>query len=174
MNTFRSSGAFAAVRVAAAVILLAAAAEAAGAQRTGRTMREGRARVDTTFAFDKSGSVTVIVPNGDIVINGTSGNMLHVRAESDNNDLRLDASSSRVMIQTSNRGDGVELSVPQGVRVIAQSRSGDVKIHGTHGSTLAACRATSPSTTSSGMAASKPPAATSSCRTSVATSTPAP
>lgn len=133
MNNFRSSGAFAAVRAAAAVILLAAASEAAGAQRTRRTMREGQARIDTTFAFDKSGSVTVIVPNGDIVINGTSGNQLHVRAESDNDDLRLDASSSRVMIQTSNRGDGVELSVPQGVRVIVQSRSGDVKIRGTHG-----------------------------------------
>jgi DUF4097 and DUF4098 domain-containing protein YvlB len=37
------------------------------------------------------------------------------------------------MIQTANGGDGVELSVPQGVRVIAQSRSGDVTIRGTHG-----------------------------------------
>ena len=133
MRYFRSPGARTAGRIAAATLLIAVAAQGAGAQRIRRDLREGRSRIDTTFAFEKNGSVTVIVPNGDIVINGTSGNQLHVRAESDNNDLRLDVTSSRVMIQTSNRNDGVELSVPQGVRVIAQSRSGDVTIHGTHG-----------------------------------------
>ena len=132
MKSLRSFGTPTVVRVAAAALLLGLTVHAADAQRVRRIGRDGRGRVDTTFTFDKSGSVTVIVPNGDIVINGTSGNQLHVRGR-DDEDVRLDVSSSRVMVQTSNGSDGVELSVPQGVRVIAQSRSGDVTIRGTHG-----------------------------------------
>jgi DUF4097 and DUF4098 domain-containing protein YvlB len=119
-------------RVATATLLIAAAAGAAEAQRVRSRSREGRARLDTTFAFDKSGTVAIDVPNGDIVINGGAGNQLHVRGR-DDEDVRLDVSSGRVMIQMPNGGDGIELSVPQGVRVIAHSRSGDVKINGTRG-----------------------------------------
>lgn len=119
------------VRTVAASLLIAVAAHAADAQRV--RLNRGRARIDTTFSFDKNGSVTVNVPNGDIVINGAPGNQMHVRGESDNDDLRLDVSSSRVMVQTSSHDDGVELTVPQGVHVIVQSRSGDIKIMGTHG-----------------------------------------
>ena len=132
MKSLRSPGALAHL-VAAAALLLGLAAESAGAQRVRRSSSQGRARTDTTFTFDKTGSITVTAPNGDIVINGTSGNQLHIRGGSDDDALRLDVSTGRVMIQTSNGSDGVELSVPQGVRVIAHSRSGDVKINGTHG-----------------------------------------
>lgn len=121
------------LRGAAATLLIAIAVRTADAQRVRRITREGRARIDTTFTFEKSGSITVNVPNGDIVINGTSGNQVHVRAEDEDSDLRLDVSSSRVMLEASHGGDGLELSVPQGVRVIAVSRSGDLTIRGTHG-----------------------------------------
>ena len=132
MKPFAALGTFTTVRVSAAAFLLAATVHAADAQRVRRIGRDARSRVDTTFTFDKSGSVTVIVPNGDIVINGTPGNQLHVRGR-DDEDVRVDVSSARVMVQTSSGSDGVELSVPQGVRIIATSRSGDVTIRGTHG-----------------------------------------
>lgn len=118
------------MRALAPSLLIAIAVHTAGAQRIRRD--QARVRVDTTFAFDKNGSITVNVPNGDIVINGSSSNQVHVRGR-DDEDVRLDVSSSRVMVQTSSRSDGVELTVPQGVRVIVTSRSGDVKIMGTQG-----------------------------------------
>ncbi|HTI63469.1 MAG TPA: DUF4097 family beta strand repeat-containing protein [Gemmatimonadaceae bacterium] len=132
MNFLRAPGARTTARVATAALLIAIAASAAEAQRVRLGSREGRARLDTTFAFDKNGTVTVNVPNGEIVINGGSGNQLHVRGR-DDEDVRLDVSSTRVMVETRSHGDGVELTVPQGVHVIATSRSGDVKIMGTHG-----------------------------------------
>lgn len=133
MTLSRSFGARSALRFAAAALLVAAAAHDAVAQRNRRGSRDGRSEIDTTFAFDKNGTVTVNVPNGDVVIAGTSANQIHIRAKSESDDLRVDASTSRVMIQTSSHDGGVELSVPQGVRVIVQSRSGDVTIRGTHG-----------------------------------------
>lgn len=130
MRSFRVRGGWR-IGLAAVGALLFAATEPAGAQRvSGR--RTSRARTDTTFTFDKSGTITVSAPNGDIVINGAAGNQLHVRSR-DDEDVRLDVSSSRVMVQASSRGDGVELTVPEGVRVIVQSRSGDVTVRGTHG-----------------------------------------
>jgi DUF4097 and DUF4098 domain-containing protein YvlB len=130
MTLSRSFGGRSAFRFTAAALLIAVTADAAAAQRS---RRGSRSEIDTTFAFDKNGTVTVNVPNGDVVIAGTTGSQIHIRAESENDDLRVDASGSRVMIQTSNRDGGAELSVPQGVRVIVQSRSGDVTIRGTHG-----------------------------------------
>lgn len=118
---------------AAAALLLTVAAESASAQRASarRSSRESRARTDTTFAFDKSGTINVNAPNGDVVISGTPGNQLHVRSRDDEG-VSVDVSSTRVIIQASSHGDGVELTVPQGARVIVQSRSGDVTVRGTH------------------------------------------
>ena len=133
MTLTGSFGARSALRFAAAALLIAVTAHAAVAQRGRRVSRDARSEIDTTFTFDKNGTVTVNVPNGDVVIAGTTGNQIHIRAESENDDLRVDASGSQVMIQTSNRDGSAQLSVPQGVRVIVQSRSGDVTIRGTHG-----------------------------------------
>ena len=133
MTLSRSFGARPALRFAAVALLIVITAHDAAAQRGRRGSRDARSEVDTTFAFDKNGTVTVNVPNGDIVIAGTTGNQIHIRAKSESDDLRVDASTSSVMIQTSNHDASAELSVPQGVRVIVQSRSGDVTIRGTHG-----------------------------------------
>lgn len=133
MRSFRAPGARTAAWAAAALLLIVAAQSASAQRASGRrSSRESRVRTDTTFAFDKSGTITVTAPNGDIVINGAPGNQLHVRGR-DDQDVGLDVSSSRVMIQASSRGDGVDVTVPQGARVIVQSRSGDVTIRGTHG-----------------------------------------
>ena len=133
MTLSRSIGARSALRFAAVALLVAITAHDAAAQRGRRGSRDARSEIDTTFAFDKNGTVTVNVPNGDVVIAGTTGNQIHIRAKSESDDLRVDASTSSVMIQTSNHDASAELSVPQGVRVIVQSRSGDVTIRGTRG-----------------------------------------
>lgn len=115
-----------------------AAARDASAQRRRTTGNSGySARVDTTFSFDKNGSVTLNASNGDIVVTGWSRDQVHVRAVSDDDNIRLEASSSRLTLEVagSRRGSDTrfEVSVPYGVRVTAHSQTGDVTIRGTRG-----------------------------------------
>jgi len=122
--------------IALAAAFVAATAHDARAQRRGIRDSGYRSRIDTTFAFDKSGTVTVTAGNGDIIINGASGNTVHVRATSDDDNLRLDASAARLSVESSDRHNGdtrFELTVPYGVRVIARSQSGDISIRTTRG-----------------------------------------
>ena len=58
--------------------------------------RDYRSRIDTTFAFDKRGTVSLTATNGDIVVTGWSRDQIHVRAISENGNIRFDASSSRM------------------------------------------------------------------------------
>jgi hypothetical protein len=66
-------------------------ARSSEAQRRTRFTSDDRSRIDTTFAFDKSGTVTVSASVGDVIVTGASGNQIHVRASSDGDNLRLDA-----------------------------------------------------------------------------------
>jgi len=112
------------------------ATQSAAAQRRTRFASDDRSRIDTTFAFDKSGTVTVSAANGDIIVTGVSGNQIHVRASSDGDNLRLDSSPNRVMLEATGRrseDSHLEISVPFGTRVIARSQSGDIEVHGTRG-----------------------------------------
>ena len=119
------------------LVLSLSAAHSAAAQRRARFASDDRSRIDTTFAFDKSGTVTVSATNGDIIVTGVAGNQIHVRASSDGDNLRLDTSPSRVMLEAigrrSDNDSHLELSVPFGTRVIARTQSGDVTVHGTRG-----------------------------------------
>jgi DUF4097 and DUF4098 domain-containing protein YvlB len=94
-------------------------------------------RIDTTFAFDKNGTLTVTSWNGDIVVTGWSRDQVHVRATSDDDNLQIDASRSRLALGVagSRRGGEArfEVSVPYGVRVTARAQSGDVTVRGTRG-----------------------------------------
>jgi DUF4097 and DUF4098 domain-containing protein YvlB len=116
-----------------ALLLITAGMQDAGAQR--RRTPSYASRVDTTFAFDKSGTVTVSATSGNIVITGWSRDQVHVRATSDDDNIRLDASSGRMTLEVSGRrGDTrFELSVPYGVRVMATTHSGDISVRGTRG-----------------------------------------
>src|SRR5262249_25736738 len=108
--------------LAAALMLVVTTARDAAAQRR-RTSDGCSSRVDTTFAFDKSGSVTLNAANGDIIVTGWSRDQIHIRAVSDDDNIRLDASTSRVTLEVagSRRGSDTrfEVSVPFGVRVSA-------------------------------------------------------
>ena len=129
---------FSTTRFAAlAIIVTLSAAHSAGAQRRNRFSSDDRSRIDTTFTFDKNGTVTVSATSGDVVVTGVTGNQIHVRASSEGDNLRLDASPNRVMLEAtrlhSNGDSHLELSVPYGTRVIARTQSGDIGVHGTRG-----------------------------------------
>jgi DUF4097 and DUF4098 domain-containing protein YvlB len=118
-----------------ALLVTLSVVRSAGAQRRTR-FADDRSRIDTTFAFDKGGTLTVTASSGDVVVSGAAGNQMHIRATSEGSDLRLDASSTRVMIEaTGHRSDDshIEITVPVGTRVIARTQSGDVDVHGTRG-----------------------------------------
>lgn len=94
-------------------------------------------RIDTTFAFSRSGIVTLSAHSGDIIVNGWSRDEIHIHASSDDDNIRFTGSSSRVSIDVggSRRGGDTrfEVSVPYGVRVTTTSQSGDITVHGTRG-----------------------------------------
>jgi len=116
------------------VLVLVALPAIAGAQRRSFD-REYRSRIDTTIAFDKNASLVVSAGGGDVVITGTTGDQLRVRATSDDDDIRFDATRSVVELTTARRGSDsrFEISVPIGARVTARTQSGDISVRGTRG-----------------------------------------
>ena len=117
------------------LLLLFGAATASGQRRNYE--RDYRSNVDTTFAFDSRGTVSLTLGSGDIIVTGWSRDQIRVHATSENGGIRLDASGSRLTLELSNayRGDEsrFEVTVPTGVRVIARAQSGDISISGTEG-----------------------------------------
>jgi DUF4097 and DUF4098 domain-containing protein YvlB len=116
--------------------LAAGSAHAAAAQRRTTRRSDYRARIDTTIAFDKSGTVSITAGNGDIIVTGTSASSVRVHAASDDDNLQIDASSSRLSLQVVNRHGGdtkFEVTVPYGVRLIVRSMSGDISVRNTRG-----------------------------------------
>src|SRR5689334_2131894 len=95
--------------MALAAFSVAGTATSAAAQQRGRTRvnvrsdrSDGyRSRIDTTIAFDRNGTVTVNAGTGDVFVTGVQGNQLHVRAVSDDDDIRFDFEASRSSIQLS-------------------------------------------------------------------------
>jgi DUF4097 and DUF4098 domain-containing protein YvlB len=126
-----------AVMAGLALALVAGASRDVSAQRVVRgRITDQLGRIDTTFAFDRNGTLTVNGGSGDITITGTSSNQAHVRAESDNDNVRLDVGGGRAQVEVTNRRGGdahIEVSVPYGARVIVHGQSGDITIRGTRG-----------------------------------------
>lgn len=112
-------------------LLIAAAPSMALAQRD----RDVESRIDTTFAFDRRGTVALSVPGGDIVVTSWNQDRIRVRATSEGS-VRMDATASRVSLEMM-RGRGndtrFEVTVPVGVRVSARTANGDIAISGTRG-----------------------------------------
>ena len=119
------------------VFLLAAALPAIGvAQQRGRGDEEYESRIDTTFAFDKRGNVVLSVGNGEIIVTAWSRDQIRVRAVSERNAIRMDASPARLSLDISRQRGGdtrFEITVPVGVRVSARATTGDVSVSGTKG-----------------------------------------
>ncbi len=120
----------------AGALLLLALAQVASAQDTRRRYRrddDDPARLDTTFAFSKDGAISVGIPDGEIVVRGWAEARVQIKATSERDNIRLDASSSHLTLETSGGGGDAhfEITVPYGVRVQARAQSGDVSVRGT-------------------------------------------
>lgn len=119
-------------RVVLLSALLIGLAAPLSAQRGGR---DAESRIDTTFAFDRRGVVTLSVGAGEIVVNAWNQDRIRVRASSEGT-FRLDATPARVALEmTRGRSSDTrfEVTVPVGVRVSARATSGDISISGTRG-----------------------------------------
>jgi len=121
-----------AVPILLALFALASTAGQAGAQRRTR-FGSDRERIDTTFAFDKSGTVTLSATSGDIIVNGSADARIHIVATSDNGNMSLDASPNRILLQNRSGDSRFEVTVPYGVQIVARSLSGDLRIRDTRG-----------------------------------------
>jgi len=119
------------------VPLLAALATPAGAQRSRRDYdRDYRSNVDTSFSFDRRGLLSVTIGGGDIVVTAWDRDQIRIHATTESGGVRLDASSSRVVVEPRGGYGGgesrYEITVPIGTRVLARAQSGDISVAGTH------------------------------------------
>jgi DUF4097 and DUF4098 domain-containing protein YvlB len=120
----------------AAGALLALTAPAAHGQRgRDRDRDEYESQIDTTIAFSRNGTVELQLIGGEIIVSAWSRDQVRVRATSERSELRLDASPSNLSLGlrsgSSRSGDTrFELTVPVGVRLRANTTSGDITIRG--------------------------------------------
>jgi DUF4097 and DUF4098 domain-containing protein YvlB len=127
------------VLVGVAVALTAFVSTAVPAQRASeREEQDAQSRVDSTFAFSRTGIVDLTQVSGDIVVTTWDRAEARVRAYAERGRVRSGLSSSRLSLTIEpvrgRVGDSrFEVTVPVGVRVIARSRSGDVSVRGTKG-----------------------------------------
>jgi len=120
-------------------IVLASSPHAALAQAVARS------RVDTTFAFNKGGSVDLGLISGEIVVTGWNRAEAHVVARIEQGELLTTFTPNRISIEPGSRsrygserhhGMGeahYEVSVPVGTRVQASAVSGDIRVRATGG-----------------------------------------
>jgi DUF4097 and DUF4098 domain-containing protein YvlB len=127
------------VLVGVAVALTAFASTTVPAQRASeREEQDAQSRVDSTFAFSRTGIVDLTQVSGDIVVTTWDRAEARVRAYAERGRVRAGLSSSRLSLTIEavrgRVGDSrFEVTVPVGVRVVARSRSGDVSVRGTKG-----------------------------------------
>jgi DUF4097 and DUF4098 domain-containing protein YvlB len=110
-------------------------AQPADAQRR-RDRDERMARLDTTIALSRGGIVELEGADGDMIVSGWDRDEVRIRATSEEGDLRLDATSSRVELKSIGMSWGdvrYDVTVPFGTRVLLNGRSTDLSVRGTRG-----------------------------------------
>lgn len=121
--------------ISLALLALATWAAPAAAQSR-RGEEEFASRIDTTFAFDRRGTVVIVAGAGEVDVTGWDRPQIRVRVRSERSLVRLDATATRVSLDVSRSRGGdtrFEVTVPMGVRVSARSTGGDITITGTKG-----------------------------------------
>ena len=117
-------------------LFIAGAADAAAAQNRRDRDDDYADGIDTTFAFDKRGTVSLTVGSGEIIVRAWNRDQVQVRARSERSTIRMDATPSRLSLDLARTHGGdthFELNVPVGVRVSARATNGDISITGTKG-----------------------------------------
>jgi DUF4097 and DUF4098 domain-containing protein YvlB len=112
-----------------------------GRDRDEEYVSQGPTRIDTTVSLGRDGSVDLSLVSGDITVTSWGRGEVQVRGSSERLPLRFEHSGGRVrvwvpQVRTRNRSSGeqrLEVVVPVGTRVQAQSVSGDVRVHGVRG-----------------------------------------
>ncbi|HEX7938028.1 MAG TPA: DUF4097 family beta strand repeat-containing protein [Gemmatimonadaceae bacterium] len=115
--------------------LLCASALPAAAQQNRYDDRD-LSRVDTTYAFDRRGTVSLTLYQGEIIVTAWNRDEVRVRARAERNGIRMEASPSRLTLELQRPRSGdtrFEVTVPIGVKVVARSQQGDISITGTRG-----------------------------------------
>jgi len=102
---------------------------------------EDRQKIDTTFVFEKGGSVDLGLVSGDIHVTGWTKGEVKIYATIETGYFETTLSASQVRINAKSRrnhmgNSRIEISVPIGTRVHASSVSGNVSVRGTAGSTI--------------------------------------
>lgn len=118
--------------IAVALGAMPALAPAQG-QRGRDTDDDSRSRIDTTFAFDRTGSIDLELISGEIQVRSWDRAQIQVRATSESGVLDMEASSSHLSLDAhpdhGDMGDvHYEVTVPAGVRVYARAVSADVTV----------------------------------------------
>ncbi|MEK7403005.1 MAG: DUF4097 family beta strand repeat-containing protein [Gemmatimonadota bacterium] len=120
-----------------ATMLCATAAVAAPAEaQQNRSSRDQdyQSRIDTTFAFDRRGTVSLTLYQGEVIVTAWNREEVRVRARSERNEIRMDAAPSRLSLELARPRTGdsrYEVTVPVGVRVVARAQQGDISVTGT-------------------------------------------
>lgn len=112
--------------------LLLAAPAVARAQNTEQQ------KIDTTFAFEKNGSIDLGTVSGEIVVHGWTKPEVKLFATIEIGYFESSLSASRVRVQAKSRRNRmghhrIEISVPIGTEVRTSTVSGDVSVVGTAG-----------------------------------------
>ena len=123
-----------AVALLGAVALMASAAPAEALQRDrgSRRVEVGPGEtLDTTFRMERGGLLDLELISGHIIVTGTSGNQVRIRAEAEDGRISLRASPTlaSLSVEYDRRPRGevrYEVSVPNGVRVNMEAVSGNL------------------------------------------------
>jgi DUF4097 and DUF4098 domain-containing protein YvlB len=133
-----SSSLFALVALAFALVVPVAgsAQNDRNREREREELQDAQSRVDTTFSFNRNGSVDLTEISGDVIVNAWDRNEARVRAYAERGRVRSSLSASRLSLEIEpvrgRVGDSkLEVWIPVGARVVARSTSGDVTVKGT-------------------------------------------
>jgi hypothetical protein len=108
----------------------------AAAQNSRGRQSQARQRIDSTFAFNKAGELSISVRGGEVRVTGWARNDARVIAIGDRGTITMDASSSRIRLdvrpQLMSRAQ-FEINVPIGVRVNVTAVTANIDVSGTRG-----------------------------------------
>lgn len=115
--------------------VIASLAFLAATPLTARAQSDERQKIDTTFAFEKNGYVDLGVVSGEIVVTGWTKPEVKLYATIETGYWDASFSSTRIRVQAKSRRNKmghhrIEISVPIGTEVRANSVSGNIAVRG--------------------------------------------
>ncbi len=119
--------------------LVAVSALPADAQRRrdrDRDRDDEVSRLDTTLTLSRGGTVQLEGAEGEMVVTASTGDRVRIRASSERGEIRVDATSSRIHVQSVAMGWGdvrYDVSVPTGTHLVLSGQSADIQVRGTGG-----------------------------------------